>query len=119
MAGDPPPPGARCAIVRTMSPTHPEAPAAGPARPLALAAPVSGPVARAIAVAYAEFAQTGDDLRRFAVLVKDSEPGVAEVVFTPEWKAGDPRGGRNEYGFERHYHVRLDDGSLLRATLAR
>ncbi len=97
----------------------PEAPTAGPDPALTSASPVPGTLARAIAVAYAEFAQIGDDLRHFTVSVKDCEPGVAEVVFTPEWKAGDPRGGRNEYGFERHYHVRLDDGSLLRATLAR
>ena len=120
MAGDPPPPGARCAIVRTMSPTHPEAPAAGPARPLALAAPVSGPVARAIAVAYAEFALTGDDLNHFTVRLAQGERGVAEVVFVPDQVPGHSvRGGSTVYGRERHYHVRLDDGSLLRTTYGR
>ena len=43
-----------------MSPT--DAPAARPTPTLSLAPRVPGPVARAIAVAYAEFAQTGEEM---------------------------------------------------------
>lgn len=100
-----------------MSPAHPEAPAGGPAPPLALAAPVSGLVARAIAVAYAEFALTGDDLNHFTVWLTQDEP---KVVFVPAQVPGHSvRGGSTAYGRERHYHVRLDDSQLLRTTYGR
>ena len=79
-----------------------------------------GPGARAIAVAYAEFALTGDDLNHFTVRLAQGEPGVAEVVFVPDQVPGHSvRGGSTVYGRERHYHVRLDDGSLLRTTYGR
>ena len=101
-----------------MSPT--DAPAARPTPTLSLAPRVPGPVARAIAVAYAEFALTGDDLNHFTVWLAQSEPGVAEVVFVPDQVPGHSvRGGSTVYGRERHYHVRLDDGSLLRTTYGR
>ena len=118
MAGDPTA-GARCAIVRTMSPAHPDA-SAGLTPALSLAPRVPGLVARAIAVAYAEFALTGDDLNHFTVRLAQNEPGVAEVVFVPDQVPGHSvRGGSTVYGRERHYHVRLDDGSLLRTTYGR
>jgi hypothetical protein len=78
-----------------------------------------GPVARAIAVGHAEFAQTGDAIERFDVIVR-LLPDAFEVVFVPEQTPGHSvRGGRTDAGRERHYWVSATDFTLLRSTYAR
>jgi hypothetical protein len=79
---------------------------------------VSGPEARAIAVAYAEFAKSGQDIQHFRVYL-DSHPDALEVSFVPEPDGTGTRGGSNRNGVETHYWVSKKDYQLQRTTLAR
>ena len=79
----------------------------------------TGLEARALAVAHAAFAETGHDLRRYAVVLR-SQGASCEIVFVPEQEPGrSVRGGETSAGREIHYHVNLDSGLLERTHFAR
>jgi hypothetical protein len=81
---------------------------------------ISGPQARAIAIAYAEFAKATDhvlDRYEVVVVVRDD---AFEVVFVPGPDPGPTiRGGRTSAGPERHFWISRTDYSLLRSSFAR
>jgi hypothetical protein len=78
-----------------------------------------GPHARAIAAAYAEFANTGFDVARYQVIVRTGGQTI-EVAFVPDQTPGHSvRGGRTEAGREIHYRVSRDEARVLRTSYAR
>jgi hypothetical protein len=81
---------------------------------------ISGPQARAIGIAYAEFAKTTDHvLDRYTVKVVASGDAF-EVVFVPGFDPGPTvRGGRTSAGPEMHFWVSRSDYSLLKSSFAR
>lgn len=80
---------------------------------------VSGPQARAIAVAWAEFAKTGGEPARYEVIVA-THADAFEVIFVPEAPPGRSlRGGETPAGKEIHYWISRQDFELHRTTFAR
>ena len=80
---------------------------------------ISGLQARAIAIAYAEFAKTDRVLDRYMVEVVASGDAF-EVVFVPGPDPGPTvRGGRTSAGPEMHFWVSCSDYSLLKSSFAR
>jgi hypothetical protein len=80
---------------------------------------LSGQEARAVAVAFQEFAQTGLEIHRHTVIVV-RHAASCEVIFVPEPEPGrSERGGRTAAGREVHYQVSLAHGALERTSYAR
>jgi hypothetical protein len=80
---------------------------------------MTGPQARAVAIAFAEFARTGADVARHEVMVV-THADVYEIIFLPEQAPGGRiRGGKTEAGRETHFRVSRQDFSLLRTHYAR
>ena len=80
---------------------------------------LAGPQARAIAVAWAEFAKTGGVPARYEVIVA-THADTFEVIFVPEYRPGSGlRGGETPAGKEIHYWVSRQDFGLQKTTFGR
>jgi len=80
---------------------------------------LSGPQARAIAVAHAEFQKTAYLVEHYEVIVATHDDAF-EVIFLPAAAPGrSTRGGETPAGKEIHYWVARRDYALLRTTYAR
>jgi hypothetical protein len=80
---------------------------------------LTGSQARAIAVAWAEFAKTGGAPAQYEVIVA-THAGAFEVIFVPEAPSGGSlRGGETPAGKEIHHWVSREDFGLLKTTFAR
>ena len=80
---------------------------------------LTGPQARAIAVAWAEFAETGGVPARYEVIVA-THTDTFEVIFVPEAPPGNGlRGGETPAGKEIHYWVSRQDFGLQKTTFGR
>jgi hypothetical protein len=81
---------------------------------------MTGPQARAVAVAYAEFARTGADPGHFTVIVTP-RPSTIEVIFLPELTPGRTIRGQGATPDERspQYSISRDGATLLRTTYGR
>ena len=78
-----------------------------------------GPQARAIAVAWAEFAKTGGVPAQYEVVVV-THADAFEVIFVPEAPPGrSQRGGETPAGKEIHCWVSRRDFGLQKTTFAR
>ncbi len=80
---------------------------------------LTGPQARAIAVAWAEFTKTGGVPAQYEVIVA-THTDTFEVIFVPEAPPGRSlRGGETPAGKEIHYWVSRQDFGLQKTTFAR
>ena len=81
---------------------------------------MSGPIARAVARAAAEFQSAGHGaIERFEVIVA-TDGATCEVIFVPEPDPGASiRGGQSSAGREMHCWISIADGELLRSSFAR
>jgi hypothetical protein len=80
---------------------------------------LTGPQARAIAVAWAEFAHTGGVPAQYEVLVV-THSATFEVIFVPEQPPGrSVRGGATPAGKEIHYWISREDFGLQKTTFGR
>lgn len=80
---------------------------------------LTGPQARAVAVACGEFDETGAAAELYEVVVV-THADAFEIVFLPEAPAGrSVRGGGTPAGSEIHYWISRRDLSLQRTTFAR
>jgi hypothetical protein len=80
---------------------------------------LTGPQARAVAVACGEFGKSGATAQNYEVIVV-THPDSFEVIFLPEAPAGRSlRGGETPAGKEIHYWVSRRDFGLQKTTFAR
>jgi hypothetical protein len=80
---------------------------------------LTGPQARAMAVAWAEFAETGCVPAQYEVIVA-THADTFEVIFVPEAPPGSSlRGGETPAGKEIHYWVSRQDFGLQKTTFGR
>jgi hypothetical protein len=80
---------------------------------------LTGPQARAIAVAWAEFAKTGGVPAQYEVIVA-THADTFEVIFVPEHPPGSSlRGGETPAGKELHYWLSCQDFGLQKTTFGR
>jgi hypothetical protein len=80
---------------------------------------LTGPQARAIAVAWVEFAKTGGVPAQYEVLVATHSDAI-EVIFVPMQPPGRSlRGGETPAGKEIHYWISRQDFVLQKTTFGR